>query len=103
MPKRKIVDSYRVSASNIVKSDPQNRIISWEVLTISDKTAPECRRGAYFHIFLKNCDFVKYSILPRKNQYFSYVELLKNNENSPKNQQKININLELEKNASKML
>ena len=30
-----------------------------------------------FHNFLKNCDFVKYCILPRKNHYFSYVELVK--------------------------
>ncbi len=38
-----------------------------------------------FRIFLKNADFVKYSVFLRKNHYFSYVELLKNNEKSTKN------------------
>ena len=39
-----------------------------------------------FHIFLKNVDFVKYSVFPRKNHYFSYVELLEIHEKSVKNQ-----------------
>ena len=55
-----------------------------------------------FRIFLKNCDFVKYSILPRKKHYFSYVELLKINKKTAKNQRKINVNFELQKNSHMM-
>ena len=55
-----------------------------------------------FRIFLKNCDFVKYSVLPRKNHYFSYVELLKINKKTAKNRQKINANFELQKNSHMM-
>ena len=38
-----------------------------------------------FHIFLENADFVKYSVFLRKNHYFSYVGLLKNNRTPTKN------------------
>ena len=31
-----------------------------------------------FLIFLENDDFVKYSVSPQENHYFSYVGLLKN-------------------------
>ena len=37
-----------------------------------------------FLIFLKNSDFVKYSVFLWKNLYFSWVELLKNNKNQQK-------------------
>ena len=39
-----------------------------------------------FLIFLENADFVKYNIFFKKKHYFSYVELLKNNKKSMKNQ-----------------
>ena len=39
----------------------------------------------FFGKFVKNAKFVKYSILPRKNHGFLYVELLKNNKKSSNN------------------
>ena len=38
-----------------------------------------------FRSFLKNDDFVKYSVFPRKNHYFSHVRLLKHDQKSTKN------------------
>ena len=38
-----------------------------------------------FRVFLENRDFIKYSVLHRKNHYFSYVELMKINKKSTKN------------------
>ena len=37
-----------------------------------------------FRMFLENADFVKYTVFLWKNHYFSYVELLKNNEKTIK-------------------
>ena len=39
-----------------------------------------------FLIFLENADFVKYSVFPWENHYFSYVGLLKNYGKSTKHQ-----------------
>ena len=48
----------------------------------------------FWSSFLKNATFVKYSILPRKNHVFLYVELLKNNKIATKNQSKVDTNFE---------
>ena len=48
----------------------------------------------FFGSFLKNANFVKYSILLRKNHGFLYVELLKNNKIATKNQSKVDTNFE---------
>ena len=48
----------------------------------------------FWSSFLKNAKFVKYSILPRKNHVFLYVELLKNNKIATKNQSKVDTNFE---------
>ena len=59
----------------------------------------------FFRFFLKTANFVKYSVLPRKNHYICYVALLKNNEKSTKIRRKSDANLGWEnkhqKNAQK--
>jgi len=47
----------------------------------------------FFRFFLKTANFVKYSVLPRKNHYICYVALLKNNEKSTKIRRKSDANL----------
>ena len=58
-----------------------------------------------FRFCLKTANFVKYSVLPRKNHYISYVALLKNNKKSTKKRRKSDANLGQEnkrkKNAQK--
>ena len=46
-----------------------------------------------FRVFLQTANFVKYSVLPRKNHYVSYVALLKNNKKSTKKRRKSDANL----------
>ena len=46
-----------------------------------------------FRFFLKTANFVKYSVLPRKNHYICYVALLKNNKKSTQNHRKSDANL----------
>ena len=48
----------------------------------------------FWSSFLKNAKFVKYSILPRKNHGFLYVELLKNNKKATKSASKVDTNFE---------
>ena len=55
-----------------------------------------------FLIFLENADFVKYSVSPRNNHYFSYVGLLQNNRTSTKNPLKVIANFEWGKKGHKM-
>ena len=47
-----------------------------------------------FSIFLKNTDFVKYSVFPRENHYFQGIEAFQLHKKSIKNRQKIDANLE---------
>ena len=47
----------------------------------------------FFRFFLKTANFVKYSVLPRKNHYICYVALLKNNKKSTQNHRKSDANL----------
>ena len=47
----------------------------------------------FFRFFLKTANFVKYSVLPRKNHYICYVALLKNNEKSTEMRRKSDANL----------
>ena len=46
----------------------------------------------FFRFVLKTANFVKYSVLPRKKHYMSYVELLKNNKKSTKKRRKSDAN-----------
>ena len=46
-----------------------------------------------FRFFLKTANFVKYSVLPRKNHYICYVALVKNNKKSTKKHRKSDANL----------
>ena len=55
----------------------------------------------FFFVLVTNDNFVKYSILPRKNHYFSYVELLTNNKKSAKIQRKFGVGKKQPKNALK--
>ena len=48
----------------------------------------------FFGSFLKIANLVKYSILPRKNHGFLYIELLKNNKIITKNPSEVDTNFE---------
>ena len=47
----------------------------------------------FCRFFLKTANFVKCSVLPRKNHYISYVALLTNNKKSTKKRRKSDANL----------
>ena len=55
----------------------------------------------FFFVLVTNVNFVKYSILPSKNHYFSYVELLTNNKKPAKIQRKFGVGKKQPKNALK--